>query len=114
MDASSDACFVGNLLTLPRGGQEEERFEDILSRPGIRLERIVSHGQTTPVDRPYVQDWDEWVMILEGSAELWLDGLGERSLSKGDHLLIPSGQAHRVTYTAEPTVWLALHLPAAG
>lgn len=92
-----------------RGG---EVFETLLSRPGARIERIVSHGQTTPADAPYHQPHDEWVLLLAGRARLWMDGEGEVALSPGDYVLIPAHKVHYVTWTApgEPTVWLAVHL----
>jgi cupin 2 domain-containing protein len=93
------------------GGQgDPERFEELLRRPGVRIERIVSAGHTTPPSQPYVQAWDEWVMVLEGSARLFLTGLGEVALAAGEHLLIPAGVSHLVTYTADPTIWLAVHM----
>jgi cupin 2 domain-containing protein len=101
---------VLSLLPLLSGPLDGERFDDLLCRPGVRIERIESHGHTTPPDRPYVQDWDEWVLVLAGEAELDLDGVGLRRLGTGEALLIPAGMAHRVTYTADPTVWLAIHL----
>jgi cupin 2 domain-containing protein len=90
----------------------EEEFSEILSRPGIRIERIVSTGQSTPMDAPFNQEHDEWVLLLSGSAGLWIDGDGEHDLRSGDYMLIPGRRAHRVTRTAsdEPTIWLALHL----
>nr|WP_294523422.1 cupin domain-containing protein [uncultured Rhodopila sp.] len=90
---------------------EDEEFVELLAHPGVRIERIVSNGQTTPVDAPYDQDHDEWVLLLRGSASLWIDGDGERDLRPGDHMLIPAHCRHRVTGTArnEPTVWLAVH-----
>lgn len=90
----------------------EELFTELLSRPGVRIERIVSTGQSTPPDSPYDQDHDEWVLLLRGSAGLWMEGDGEQQLSPGDHVLIPARRRHRVTWTAsgEPTVWLAVHL----
>lgn len=90
----------------------EELFTELLSRPGVRIERIVSTGQSTPPDSPYDQDHDEWVLLLRGSAGLWMEGDGEQLLSPGDHVLIPARRRHRVTWTAsgEPTVWLAVHL----
>lgn len=89
----------------------EEMFTDILSRPGVRIERIISTGQSTPADAPYDQDHDEWVLLLRGSASLWIEGEGERHLLPGDHLLIGAHRRHRVRWTAadEPTVWLAVH-----
>jgi cupin 2 domain-containing protein len=88
-----------------------EIFTDLLTRPGIRIERIVSTGQSTPVESPYDQPHDEWVLLLRGTAGLWVDGEGERDLHPGDYLLIPAHRLHRVLWTAkdEPTVWLAIH-----
>ena len=104
--------MVANLLSdLPVPGGDE-MFETILARPGLRIERIVSHGHVTPEDRPCEQDEDEWVMLVAGAARLWLDGRGEVALRPGDHLLIPARLRHRVTWTApdEPTLWLAVHI----
>jgi cupin 2 domain-containing protein len=90
----------------------EEIVTELLLRKGVRIERIVSTGQSTPADKPYDQDHDEWVLLLTGSAGLWIDGQGERDLRPGDHVLIPAHCPHRVTRTANngPTVWLAVHL----
>ena len=100
----------GNLLRVEGEHREDEVFEDLLCRPGVRIERIVSRGHITPSDKPYVQDWDEWVLLVAGSARLSLEGLGERTLTAGVHLLIPARVPHRVTYTADPTIWLAIHI----
>ncbi|WP_336963954.1 cupin domain-containing protein [Sphingobium aquiterrae] len=89
-----------------------EIFEPLLRRPGLLIERIVSHGQTTPPDQPYVQAHDEWVTLISGNARLLLEGREECALAPGDHMLIPGGIRHWVTFTApdEPTVWLAVHM----
>jgi cupin 2 domain-containing protein len=42
---------------------EHELFEEVLRSPGVRIERIISRGHTTPAGEPYVQDWDEWVLV---------------------------------------------------
>src|SRR5215471_13119161 len=70
-------------------------------------------GQSTPAGEPYNQEHDEWVLLVSGSAGLWIEGDGERDLRPGDYVLIPAHRSHRVTWTAkdEPTVWLAVHLP---
>jgi cupin 2 domain-containing protein len=90
---------------------DAEIFTDVLSREGVRIERIVSTGQFTPADKPYYQEHDEWVLLLAGSAGLWIEGEGERNLRPGDHVLIAAHHRHRVMWTAkaEPTVWLAVH-----
>jgi cupin 2 domain-containing protein len=90
---------------------DREIFTELLSRGDIRIERIVSTGQSTPADRPHCQAHDEWVLLLAGSAGLNIEGEGERDLRPGAHILIAAHRAHRVTYTAndEPTIWLAVH-----
>ncbi|MEI9851078.1 MAG: cupin domain-containing protein [Sphingomonas sp.] len=102
---------VANLLQGLPAADGDEAFTELLSRPGVRLERIVSHGQATPEDAPMVEAHDEWVLQLAGAAGLRI-GDAEVALAPGDHLLIPAGRAHWVTWTARdaPTVWLALHL----
>ncbi|MGF7148673.1 cupin 2 domain-containing protein [Sphingomonas zeicaulis] len=93
-------------------GGEAERFEALLSRPDVLIERIVSNGHTTPPDQPYLQSHDEWVMIVSGAARVLVEGQPERSLAPGEYMLVPGGAKHWVTWTAEhqPTVWLAVHL----
>jgi cupin 2 domain-containing protein len=90
---------------------DEEVFTELLAREGVRIERIVSTGQSTPEDKSYDQEHDEWVLLLAGSAGLWIEGEGERDLRPGDHVLIAAHCRHRVTRTAkgEPTIWLAVH-----
>jgi len=103
---------VGNLLAKLPAAKRAEAFTELLTRPGIRLERIVSHGQATPDNAPMVQDAEEWVLLLEGAAGIRIADSAEVALAPGDHLLIAAGQKHWVTWTAKerPTVWLALHL----
>ena len=89
-----------------------EVFTELLARPGIRIERIVSLGQATPEAEPMVQDSDEWVLLLAGAAGLRIEDSDEVRLGPGDHLWIAAGQRHWVTWTAKDraTVWLAIHL----
>ena len=95
---------------LPAGPEAAERFEDLLTRPGVRIERIVSTGQSTPPGEWLEQAWDEWVLLIAGGAGLTLEGDPALALHPGDHLLIPAPRRHRVDWTETPTVWLAVHL----
>jgi cupin 2 domain-containing protein len=106
---------MANILMPLPDATGAEVFTTLLERPGVRIERIVSQGQITPDDQPYDQDHDEWVLLLAGSARLWLEGSGEQSLEPGDTAFIPAHVRHRVIWTqAEPpTVWLAVHLEGA-
>ena len=92
----------------------EEIFTVLLDHEGVRIERIISTGQATPADAPYCQEHDEWVLLLSGSAGLWIEADGEYSLRPGDCMVVPAGRRHRVTWTAsgEPTIWLAIHFSA--
>lgn len=89
-----------------------ETFDDLLDVPGLRIERIVSHGQGSPRGFWYEQDGDEWVIVLQGSAMLQVEGRDTLvPLEPGDHYWIPAGLRHRVASTAPdgPTIWLAVH-----
>ncbi len=91
----------------------EEVFETLISRPGIRLERILSKGQITPEGMWYDQPADEWVMLLQGSAWLHIEGQNDRvHMQAGDSLWLPAHCRHRVEWTDpnEVCIWLALHL----
>lgn len=106
----ADAC--GNLFAALPDARDGEVFTPLLERGGVRIERIVSHGQATPQDAPFVQDADEWVVVLRGGAALRIEGRAEVPLAPGDHVFIPGGVRHWVTRTDpdEPTLWLAVHL----
>ena len=98
-----------NLLDTLPDATTAEIVTALLTRPAVRIERIVSAGQATPADTPYDQDHDEWVLLLAGAAGLWLEGTGEQTLRPGDAVLIPAHCQHRVTWTPRPAVWLAVH-----
>jgi len=89
-----------------------ELFEPILKRNGIEIERIISKGHVTPEGQWYDQDWDEWVLLLQGRATLAYQNEAEPiHLQAGDYLLIPAHCRHRVEWTdpALETLWLAIH-----
>lgn len=100
-----------NLLeTVTPTSESPELFDTLLTgRHGLLVERIVSHGHTTPDGEWYDQERDEWVLVLEGHARLgYADGT-EVGLHQGDSLLIPRHVRHRVLFTSSPCVWLAIH-----
>ena len=98
---------------LPVKSEAAERFEDLLNRQGVRIERIVSSGQSTPPGEWMDQAWDEWVLLVSGRAGLTLEGEEPIALTPGDHLSIPAHRRHRVDWTETPTVWLAVHFAGA-
>jgi len=93
---------------LPDAGAEQ--FAELLSRPGLRIERIVSTGQASPPGFWYDQPQAEWVLLLQGEASLaFEDEPAPRLLKAGDFVDIAAHRRHRVESTAVPTVWLAVH-----
>ena len=103
----------GNLLANIPATSRDERFDTLLSRPGVRIERIVSTGQASPQGFWYDQAESEWVCVIAGSASVLIHGDPEpRILVAGDWLEIPPHVRHRVEWTdaSQPTVWLAVHL----
>ncbi len=102
-----------NLFANLPAAMEQESFQEILSRPGINIERIVSRGHCSPKDFWYDQEADEWVLLVRGGAGLEFEGDDAVvELKPGDHLLIPAHRRHRVAWTSESgdTIWLAVHL----
>jgi cupin 2 domain-containing protein len=105
---------VSNLFAdLPVGaGAPAEEFVELLARPGLRIERIVSTGQASPAGFWYDQPHCEWVLLLRGEAKLAFEGEpAPRVLKPGDFLDIAPHRRHRVEWThpSQPTVWLAVH-----
>jgi cupin 2 domain-containing protein len=102
---------MDNIFRDVKAKLDTEEIIPLLSRPGLRIERIVSTGQASPPDFWYDQAEDEWVILLAGSAGLAIEGEAERTLAPGDYVVLPAGKRHRVTWTdaSRPTVWLAVH-----
>lgn len=102
----------GNLFAAAVPDIDAEQTAELLSTPAVRIERIVSTGQASPAGFWYDQDWDEWVMLLAGSAGLRIEHEpAVRALHPGDYVAIPAHIRHRVEWTApdQPTIWLAVH-----
>lgn len=90
---------------------DEELNEILAQGEHIRIERIVSTGQTSPPDFWYDQPEHEWVTVLQGEAKLRFEHEPDLlHMKPGDHTLIPAHKKHRVEWTSEEitTVWLAL------
>ncbi len=94
---------------------DSEQFATVLNSPGIRIERIVSQGHTSPAEGWYDQDEHEWVMVLQGGAVLAFENSADVRLAAGDYLNIPAHCRHRVAWTDpdQTTVWLAVFYSAA-
>ncbi len=96
---------------LPDGTSAPEVGEHVvplLRDRGVVIEHIASGRTLEPV--AFDQVHDEWVVVLEGAADLEVDG-EVLVLGVGDWLLIPGGTPHRLLRTEPGTRWLAVHLP---
>ena len=90
---------------------ENEVFETLAGAASVRIERIVSSGQTTPLGTWLQEPLHEWVILLQGEASLEFENQAPLMLCAGDYVLIPAGQKHRVNYTSSLPlcIWLAVH-----
>ncbi|MBP5998751.1 MAG: cupin [Azonexus sp.] len=105
----------GIFANLPRSTATDEQFSQLLARPGLRIERIVSTGQCSPAGFWYDQPDGEWVLLIQGDARLrFADEAEVRHLKAGDFVDIAPHRRHRVDWTApgEITIWLAVHYAA--
>lgn len=97
----------GNLTDNAVAPSSGERFETLLQHRNLVIERIISSATTVPT--PYVQEQDEWVLLVQGSAVLEIDGVA-KSLKAGDYVFLPAQTPHTVTQVSEGALWLAVHL----
>ena len=86
---------------------QNEVFETLLKSDSVRIERIISTGQASPEGFWYDQDENEWVLLLEGEAGVLVEN-ELKILTKGDFLSLPAHARHRVEYTQNRTIWLAI------
>jgi len=96
---------------LPAAPAAAEQFAELLALPDLRIERIVSTGQSSPPDFWYDQAEGEWVVVLAGEARLrFADEAEARHLQAGDYVNIAPHRRHRVDWTPaeRTTVWLAV------
>jgi len=87
--------------------QSYETFTTLLEHKNIKINRIVSSDEL--VETEYIQEEDEWLVVLEGEATLLLND-EKKILIKGDTLFIPSKTPHRVLSTQSGTIWLTVHI----
>ena len=90
--------------TIPNSGED---FNTLFKSKNIKVVRIVSSENIEPQE--YIQEEDEYVILLEGSATLEIDSK-IKELARGDALLIPSKTPHRVLQTSRGALWLAVYI----
>ncbi|PLX97927.1 MAG: cupin [Desulfuromonas sp.] len=100
----------GNLFKAIPAALADEVFEEIVSAETVRIERILSHGHTSPENGWYDQEEHEWVIVLQGCGRLAFADGREVELAAGDYLNIPAHMRHKVVWTDPDavTLWLAV------
>ena len=88
-----------------------EFFEELVSKDGVKIERIVSYGHTTTEFDWYDQESDEWVILLKGEAVVSFEDESDVRLKAGDFINIAAHKKHRVSWTRpnEESIWLVVH-----
>ncbi len=106
--------MIGNIFDKLPVELADEEFLELVHSKMVRIERIVSRGQSSPASGWYDQEEHEWVMVLEGSATIQFADGREQELKRGDYLLLPAHVKHRVSRTDpnQLTLWLAVFYPA--
>ena len=90
---------------------QDEIFEDIIKTDKLKIERIISHGHTSPKSGWYESKKNEWVIVLEGEAVLSFENSADVRLNAGDYINITAFTKHKVSWTLPnaETIWLAIH-----
>ncbi|MDD2370094.1 MAG: cupin domain-containing protein [Sulfuricurvum sp.] len=96
---------IDNLYKGTKPTENYEIFSTLFHNETLKIESIRSN-----MKRPgelYDQDQDEWVLLLEGEAQLEIaDEI--RNISPGDYLFLPKHTLHRVISTSENALWLCI------
>jgi cupin 2 domain-containing protein len=101
------AMNVGNLFSDTSPPCEGERFQTLLAREGLVIERIVSSSRIAST--MCMQEQDEWVVLLRGQAVLDVDGQ-RVPMDSADYVFLPSKTPHTVQSVSDGALWLAVHL----
>jgi cupin 2 domain-containing protein len=99
----------GNIYSNASPPQKGERFETLLTHNGFVVERIVSSSKIA--SHCYVQQQDEWVVLLQGEAVLDIAGKNT-PFTSGDYVFLPAKMPHTVLSVSEGALWLAIHFHA--
>lgn len=104
-----DPVQQGHLLPPTAAPATGELVRTLAQTADFLVEEILSGRLVDPVD--FRADHSEWVVVLEGAAELEVDG-EEVHLGAGGWVLLPAGVPHRLVSTSAGTRWLAIHAAA--
>ncbi|MGP8209278.1 MAG: cupin domain-containing protein [Acidimicrobiales bacterium] len=83
-----------------------EALFPLLGAPGLEVRQVLSGELEAPVD--YLQEEDEWALVVTGSALLEVDD-AVIELGPGDWVWLPAGTPHRLLRTEPGTSWVTVH-----
>ncbi len=86
-----------------------EEITTLFENEKTRIEKIKSFGNASPDGFWYCQNEDEWVMLTNGKAQLQYEDCFV-DICKDEHMLIPAGKKHRVSYTSDDAEWLCVFI----
>ena len=91
---------------------DREHFETLLHTNNVIIDRVLSNGQKSFKNKPYHSIQDQWIMVLQGSANLKVEGETAIVLARGDYYFIPAGKKHWVLSTSKQpkTIWLVVNI----
>ena len=88
-----------NLFNIEKIPNSEELTTILGESKNVRIERIISSGQTSPEGFWYDQNENEFVALLQGEAVISYEDVSI-NLKSGDTVLIPAHKKHRVDFTS--------------
>lgn len=101
----------GNIYNQIPNDLSKEIFEILALKNGVKVERIISKGHSSPETGWYDQDSNEWVILLRGTAIISFEHGSTVHLKEGDYISIEAHEKHKVvsTSTDPEAIWLAIH-----
>ena len=96
-----------NLFDYKTPKLDKENFITLLEDKNVEIKQIVSNTLKTP--QVFIQDKDEWVLILKGCAKIEINGIVHK-LKVGDNIFIPANTKHILLKTRQIVVWLAVYI----
>ena len=102
---------IGNIYESIPKKLKEELINELINHNNVTIKRIVSEGHSSPESGWYDQEENEWVIILQGEAEILFENGDRTHLQSGSFLNIPAHTKHKVSWTTSSakTIWLAVY-----
>lgn len=101
---------MNNIFDAIPNNLQTEVFETLVASKSVKIERIISKGQSSPDSGWYDQAENEWVLVIKGAAILEFTDGSTQKMKAGDHINIAAHEKHRVQWTDPDTetIWLAV------